>query len=268
MIEKYLKNELVSMQQPLIKINNLSIKYKEDSEFVLKNLNLTIHKEEIVGIVGQSGCGKSTLAKVLVGLVKINTGDIFYKGSYLHFKKGAFTKLLRKSIQIVFQDPSACLNPRMSIEEILLEPLHIHENDLCHIDKISRVKEILSQVGLNEFHLSCYAHELSGGQKQRICIARSLITKPEFLIFDEAVSALDASIQAQILNLLKELQKKYQFALLFISHDLQIVRYISDRIVVLSSGEIVEIGDAEKIFSKPNHPYTKKLVALTHCLIQ
>jgi ABC-type glutathione transport system ATPase component len=255
------------MRQPLIEINNLSIKYKEEAEFVLKNLNLTIYKQEIVGIVGQSGCGKSTLAKVLVGLVRINIGEIFYEGSTLHFKKNGYKKLLRKSIQIVFQDPSACLNPRTSVEEILLEPLHIHENDLCHRDKIARVKEILSQVGLNEFYLSYYPHELSGGQKQRVCIARSLIIKPEFLIFDEAVSALDASIQAQILNLLKELQKKNQFTLLFISHDLEIVRYISDRIVVLSSGEIVEIGDAEKIFSQPNHPYTKKLVALTHCLI-
>ena len=256
------------MQQPLIEIKNLSVKYREESEFVLKNLSLTIHSQEIVGIVGQSGCGKSTLAKALVGLVGIEAGTILYKESILYSKICPYKKVLRKKIQIVFQDPSACLNPRMSLEEILLEPLHIHEKDLCHADKMIRVKEILSQVGLNECYLSYYPHEISGGQKQRICIARSLITKPEFIIFDEAVSALDASIQAQILNLLKQLQKMYHFALLFISHDLEIVRYISDRIVVLGCGEIVEVGNAEKIFAHPKHPYTKKLVALTHSLLE
>ncbi len=251
------------MNEPLILLKNLSIQHAKKQERTIRSLNLEILEGEILGLVGSSGCGKSTIAKTLVGLYPIYQGEIFYQGKLYASTKKDFRSDFRKEIQIVFQDPSACLNPRLSVLSILLEPLQIHERFSSKEQKIHKVCQILEQVGLDSSFLSRYPHELSGGQKQRICIARSLILKPRFLIFDEAVSALDASVQAQILNLLKTLKKELGFTLLFISHDLQIVHYLADRIAVISQGKIVEIGTPDQIFQQPKDSYTKKLIELS-----
>jgi ABC-type oligopeptide transport system ATPase subunit len=251
------------MNESFIELKNLSIKHAKKQERTIDRMNLAINEGEILGLVGSSGCGKSTLAKTLVGLYPVFEGEIFYQRKLYASSKKDFRSDFRKEIQIVFQDPSACLNPRLSVLSILLEPLQIHERFLSKEQKIHKVCQILEQVGLDSSFLSRYPHELSGGQKQRICIARSLILKPRFLIFDEAVSALDASIQAQILNLLKTLKKELGFTLLFISHDLQIVHYLADRIAVISKGKIVEINTPDEIFKEPKDPYTKKLIELS-----
>lgn len=247
---------------PLIKIENLSIYYPKQLKPIIKNLNLEIFEGEIIGLVGASGCGKSTIAKAIVGITPINQGRIYYQNKLLLSPRRDLIHNFRKEIQLVFQDPLACLNPRMSVLSILLEPLMIHDKLSSKATKIHKVCKILEQVGLDSSFFSRYSHELSGGQRQRICIARSLILNPKFLIFDEAVSALDASIQAQILNLLKTLKNELGFTLLFISHDLEIVHYISDRVAVMASGDIAEINTPEEIFHSPQTLYTKRLVQI------
>jgi peptide/nickel transport system ATP-binding protein len=251
------------VNSPLVNIDHLTVLSDHDSIKILNNLSLDIFENETLGLVGLSGCGKSTLAKSIVGLKGLHSGHIRFKSRPLFEKNKEFNSSFRKEIQLVFQDPTACLNPRMSVLSTLLEPLQIHEKQLSKAEKIIKACEMLEQVGLNSQFLSRYPHELSGGQKQRVCIARSLILKPKFLIFDEAVSALDASIQAQILNLLKSLKKDFGFTLLFISHDLSIVHYISDRIAVMSEGQIVEINPPETIFSQAQDPFTKRLIELS-----
>jgi peptide/nickel transport system ATP-binding protein len=251
------------MKNPLLSIRNLDVYQSKQSRKIIQNLCLDIQPGEILGLVGSSGCGKSTLAKTLIGIQPILSGEIHYLNDVLVNQKTTFNKKHRKDIQIVFQDTANCLNPRMSVLSILLEPLQIHEKFSSKEEKISKVCSILEQVGLSSNYLKHYPHELSGGQKQRVCIARSLILQPNFLIFDEAVSALDASIQAQILNLLKRLKKELGFTLLFISHDMQIVHYISDRVAVMSQGQIVEMNTPYEIFNNATHPFTQRLVALS-----
>ncbi|MBQ8634850.1 ABC transporter ATP-binding protein [bacterium] len=254
------------MQKTLIQIKNLQKTYseeksflapKKESQLVLKNVNLDIKKGEIVSLVGESGCGKSTLANCILKLITPESGEIFYDGiDILKLNKKDSFKY-RKKIQMIFQNPYSSLNPKMKIEETLEEPLIIHKEK----NRKDRINEIINLVGLSSDDLKKYPHEFSGGQRQRIAIARALILKPEFIVADEPVSALDVSICATIINLLLELRQKLNLTILFISHDLNLVRYLSDRIAVMNKGEIVEFKDTDELFNNPKDEYSKYLLS-------
>lgn len=223
-------------------------------------VNLTIHKGETVGLVGESGCGKSTVGRLVTGLLKPTAGRIQFNNESLESMTRATMKTLRRKVQFVFQDPYSSLNPRMIVKDIIGEPLEVHDL-LKGNDKVERITQLLETVGLSREDIHKFPHQFSGGQRQRIGIARALATEPELIICDEAVSALDVSVQAQILNLLKELQQKIGLAYLFISHDLNVVKYISDRVSVMYLGEIVEVASAKSLFEKPLHPYSQALIS-------
>ncbi len=226
---------------------------------VLKNVSLNLKKNSILGVVGESGCGKSTLARVIMGLTDCENGEIEF-GSYnniLKLKRSEF-KNIRKKIQMVFQDPYSSIDPKFKIIDIVSEPLII--DGVSKKEASEKAGIILEKIGFNRDDFNKYPHEFSGGQRQRIGIARSLILEPEILIADEPVSALDVSIQAQILDLLLNLKSEMNLSIIFISHDLSVVRAISDELAVMYSGKIVEMGDSEEIFSKPLHPYTHELI--------
>lgn len=251
------------MTDNLLEIKNLDVVYRsqknvfggENLVYAVNNVSLEIKKGEILAIAGESGCGKSTLAKTVMKLVIPESGEILFEGQNIQNLKDFY-----KKVQIIFQNPYSSLNPKMKIGEILKEPLEINAKlKKSEIQKI--VEDKIQKVGLDKNILNLYPHEFSGGQRQRIAIARSLILSPEFIIADEPVSALDVSIQAQIINLLKQLKEDFNLTFLFISHDLSVIKYISDRIAVMYLGEIVEIGLTEEIFSNPKHPYTKALLS-------
>ena len=253
------------MSDKLLEIKNLNVEYvsskleKKTTVKAVDNFSIDIYKGEILAIAGEAGCGKSSLSKAIMRLIDSKSGKILYKDEdILHFDK-CNLKNFRQQAQMIFQNPYASLNPKMTIKEILSEPLKIIKK-LSSKEINNIVKEKIEQVGLTEYHLSLYPHEFSGGQRQRIAIARALVLNPEFVIADEPVSALDASIQAQILNLIKDLQQKYQITILFISHDLNVIKYIADRVGIMYLGELVEIGTKEEIFNQPQHPYTKLLL--------
>lgn len=241
----------------LLELKNLSIEYKRDNSATLavNNVSLKIHKGEIYALAGESGCGKSTLAKGITKLVKPKSGDILFNNESIVKIK----KLNPKSIQMVFQNPYSSLNPKMKIREILKEPLDINTN-FSRNKKNEIVEEILNDVGLQASVLNLYPHEFSGGQRQRIAIARALILNPELLIADEPVSALDASIQAQIINLLKELKQKRDLTILFISHDMNVIKYLADRVGIMYFGSLIEENYTSTIFKYPKEDYTKKLL--------
>ncbi len=253
----------------MLKVNNLTKVFSLEKNNLSKGQNsfkavndvcLNIKEGEIFSIVGKSGSGKSTLGKMIVGLLKPDSGEILYEGKNIGHISRKEVKKIRKSVQIVFQDPYASLNPKMTIEKILMEPLTVHKRgDKTYCRK--KAEEIIQTVGLTKEDLKRYPHEFSGGQRQRICIARAIILEPKLVVCDEAVSALDVLVQTQIINLLKELQEKYHMAYMFISHDLAVVRYISDRIGVMYAGELVEYGEKQQIFENPRHPYTKLLIS-------
>ncbi|XDD50155.1 ABC transporter ATP-binding protein [Leptospira sp. WS92.C1] len=250
----------------MIRIKDLTISYFSKSGFGLKKnriaavdeINLEIKKNEILGLVGESGCGKSTLGRGLVKLLQPESGEIYFEDQEITSLSSSDFFPFRKNIQIIFQDPYSSLNPRMTISEILMEGLEIHEN-LSKEESESKVKEILERVNLSTEILSRFPHEFSGGQRQRIAIARALILKPKFVICDESVSALDVSTGTQVLKLLVELKNDFGLSYLFISHDLGVVKSISDRIAVMYLGKIVELGKTKDIISSPAHPYTKAL---------
>ncbi|MDQ0154634.1 ABC transporter ATP-binding protein [Robertmurraya andreesenii] len=223
-------------------------------------VSINIHKGETLGLVGESGCGKSTVGRLITGLIKSTAGEVIFEGTNLAHANRSKMKQIRKKIQFVFQDPYSSLNPRMTILDIIGEPLEVHQI-AKGTRKQERVAELLEIVGLSRNDMHKFPHQFSGGQRQRISIARALATEPELLICDEAVSALDVSVQAQILNLLKDLQIKMGLSYLFISHDLNVVKYVSDRIAVMYLGEIVEVADAETLFENPFHPYAKALIS-------
>lgn len=225
----------------------------------LNGVELSIRRGEILAIAGESGCGKSTLARAIIGLEKYNRGKICFEGQDLAEFSPQEMKTFRQKVQMVFQNPYASLNPKMKIYEILEEALVINTN-LKKEERRSVILEKISQVGLDENCLEKYPHEFSGGQRQRIAIARALVLNPVCIVADEPVSALDVSIQAQIINLLNDLKEKYNLTIIFISHDLRVIKYLADRVAVMYLGEIVELADAKILFEQPKHPYTKALL--------
>ncbi len=253
----------------MIKAENLSKHYSiaratfsaKSKEIVkaVDDVSFEIKKGEILGLVGESGCGKTTMGKLLLRLVEPGGGKISYQGEEIFSLPARRLRRMRRKIQIIFQDPYKSLNPRMRISEIISEPLFVH--NLFKNREKERVKELLKLVGLPFASINNFPHQFSGGQRQRVNIARALATKPEFIVCDEPVSNLDVSISAQILNLLKELREEFNLTYLFISHDLSVVGYFCDRIMVMKKGKIVEVNSAEELYRNPSHPYTKTLLS-------
>ena len=225
------------------------------------DISFEIMRGETFGVVGESGCGKSTLGRTLIRLLKPTDGHIYLEGQDIATLKGTELKQMRKKAQIIFQDPYASLNPRMSVFDIIAEPLLVHHLYQDKADLEKKVLDLLHRVGLDDYHANRYPHEFSGGQRQRIGIARALAVEPSLIIADEPVSALDVSIQAQVLNLLNELKHDLDLTYIFVAHDLSVVEYISDRVGVMYLGNFVEVGEKEKIYSNPMHPYTQALLS-------
>ncbi|EIC13296.1 murein tripeptide/oligopeptide ABC transporter ATP binding protein OppF [Kingella kingae] len=258
--------------QPLLQVRNVQTHFaiKQDGAFfwqkpaTLKAVNgvsFDLFAGETLGVVGESGCGKSTLARTIIGLVKARSGSIKFQGEELVGLPEKSMRLKRKDIQMIFQDPLASLNPRMTVGDIIAEPLRTFNPQISKTEAQERVKAMMKKVGLLPNQINRYPHEFSGGQCQRIGIARALILEPKLIICDEPVSALDVSIQAQVVNLLKQVQKEMGLALIFIAHDLSVVKHISDRVLVMYLGNAVELGTDKEIFDAPTHPYTQALMS-------
>ncbi len=251
-------------KEVLVKADHVQVYFKGKKRGqtvkAVDDVSFEIMKGETFGVVGESGCGKSTLGRTLIRLQQPTEGHIYLNGTDIAGLKGAQLKEMRKEAQIIFQDPSACLNPRRTIKQILMEPFEIH-NLKGKIDVDAKIMELLQLVGLDSYHLSRYPHELSGGQKQRIGIARALALEPQIIICDEAVSALDVSVQAQVLNLLQELKEKLGLTYFFISHNLNVVYQVSDRVGVMYLGKMVEIANYDQLYEKRYHPYTEALLS-------
>ena len=254
--------------KPILRVNNVSKFYNSSSNFfqknkqyqALNNICLKLYAGETLGLIGESGSGKTTLSNAILKIHNFEKGKIYFKEKDISTLNGKELLNFRKKVQIIFQDPYASLNPVQKIQDAIIEPLIYHGLILEKKQVVKKTIQLLSDVGLDESFLSRYPHELSGGQRQRVCIARAISLKPEIIICDECVSALDVSVQSTILNLLNSLKEKYGFTYIFISHDLSVVKYMSDRIVVLFNGEIVEYEEADKMFLKPTNDYTRKLI--------
>lgn len=223
-------------------------------------VGFTVHQGDILGLVGESGCGKTTLGRAILNLVKPTSGKIILKGNDITKMRPSQLRKMRKDIQVVFQDPYGSLNPRMTVGQAIMEPMKIHRIYKTNKERKEKVMELLEKVNLEPKHFNRYPHQFSGGQRQRICIARALALNPSFIIFDEAVSSLDVSVQAQVLNLISDLKKEFGFTAIFISHDLAVVHYICNRILVMNQGKIVEEGTADQVYYHPKNEYSKKLV--------
>jgi peptide/nickel transport system ATP-binding protein len=254
---------------PLIAAEGVTRMFRRGSIFhgrstvaAVADVSLAVAPGEVLGLIGESGSGKSTLGRLLLGLVPPTAGTVRYRGTAL---ASALPRDLRRRLQIIHQNPMGALDPRMTVRRALDEPLAIHRFG-NRAERLERVRLQLDRVGLRAEHLERYPHELSGGQRQRVCIARALVLDPEFVVADEPVSALDVSIQAQILNLLRGLQQDHGFTMLFVSHDLSVVNYIADRVAVMHDGRIVEQGLRKEVLFQPNHAYTRSLLAATAAL--
>ncbi|WP_163851920.1 ABC transporter ATP-binding protein [Pseudooceanicola aestuarii] len=254
----------------LIEVRNLVKRFPIDGGLFFRSskavhavsdISFHISKGETLSLVGESGCGKSTVGKCLAQLIPLTEGEITLEGTRIDGLSRAQLKPVRKRMNVVFQDPFSSLNPRMSVEELIAEPLRSHDMARSREDRRQRVGDLLEKVGLPRESMARMPHQFSGGQRQRICIARALASEPDIIICDEAVSALDVSVQAQIINLLMDLQKDLGLSLLFISHDLAVVEHMSDRIAVMYLGRIMEIADREAMFTHPRHPYTRALLS-------
>ena len=252
--------------RPLIEVKNLKEYFNINVGMfrtkplkAVDDVSFSINKGETLGLVGESGCGKTTVGRTILHLYKPTAGEVWYDGKKLETR--ADIQEFRKKATMVFQDPYSSLNPRMTVSDIIGEPLDIHKLYSSKQEREERILELMDHVGLNSEHASRYAHEFSGGQRQRIGIARSLAVNPDFIVCDEPVSALDVSIQAQVINMFDELQDKLGLTYLFIAHDLLVVRHISDRIAVMYLGKMVELADAEEIYHRPLHPYSKSLLS-------
>ncbi|OKH18500.1 ABC transporter ATP-binding protein [[Limnothrix rosea] IAM M-220] len=262
--------ESLVSQEPLLSVQNLQVGYRKRGvlgiggfNMAVNNVSFNLYPGETLGLVGESGCGKSTLARAILRLVQPLAGDVFFRGENIAKLPVRSKRLrqLRREMQIVFQNPYNSLNPRMSIGKAIAEPMVIHNLKRDKKKRLERVQYLLERVGLDPDWVNRYPHELSGGQRQRVCIARALAIEPQFIICDESVSALDVSVQAQVLNLLKELQSEFQLTYIFISHDLSVVKFMSDRIIVMNKGKIEEMGAAEQIYRDPQQDYTRQLIS-------
>ncbi|GGA93112.1 ABC transporter ATP-binding protein [Ornithinibacillus halotolerans] len=256
------------MQNPILEVSNLK-KYFDIRGGVLgrkvgevkavDDVSFTVHEGEILGIVGESGCGKSTTGKAILRLIEPTEGEVKFDGQDITKLTTEEMRKLRRDMQIIFQDPYASLNPRHTVEKIISEPLLIH--GMGKAERKARVKELLEVVGLSSYHASRYPHQFSGGQRQRIGIARALANHPKLIICDEPVSALDVSVQSQILNLMESLRDQFNLTYVFIAHDLSVVKHISDRVGVMYLGRLVELTEKDKLYDDPKHPYTKALLS-------
>lgn len=253
----------------LLKVNNLKVWFAESKDWIgrpqqyfkaVDDVSFELKKGAVLGLVGESGCGKSTLSRSLLGLLPSNAGEIIFNEQDITSYNATQWRQLRRKIQMIFQDPYASLNPRINIGDVLMEPMKVH-GIVPNYQLQKEALRLLNIVQLPADSMKRYPHQFSGGQRQRIGIARALALKPELIICDESVSALDVSVQAQILNLLKALQNEFELSYLFISHDLSVVHYISDKVIVMQAGKIVEQGDAEQVLMRPTHSYTQKLIA-------
>jgi len=252
------------MSKPLIEVNHLSKFFNLGNNNILKavnDLNFSIKQGETVGVVGESGCGKSTAGRTIMRLYEPTDGEVLFNGKNIYSMRGAELKQLRRDMQMIFQDPYASLNPRMTVMDIIGESLDVHKLVSSRKERKKRVEQLLDLVNLNAAHASRYPHEFSGGQRQRIGIARALAVDPKFIIADEPISALDVSIQAQVVNLLQDLQRDMGLTYLFIAHDLSMVKHISDRVAVMYLGKIVELARSEDLYDDPRHPYTRALMS-------
>ena len=254
---------------PLLKLRNVKTYFPVKSGLLRKtksivkavdDVSFDVYPSETLGLVGESGCGKTTLGRTILNLIDASEGEIIYKNRNISQLSKIELRKLRKDIQIIFQDPYSSLNPRMTAGSAIMEPLKTHNIYKNYKERKEKVFDLLKKVGLEKAHYYRYPHEFSGGQRQRICIARALSLNPEFIICDESVSALDVSIQAQVLNLLNDLKKEFGFTYIFISHDLSVVKFMSDRMMVMKDGKIQEIGDADEIYYHPKTEYTKQLI--------
>ena len=255
--------------EPLIRLEKLCKRYplrrehlfaKREYVYALRDVSLDIYEGETLGLVGESGCGKTTLGRTLLRLIEPDGGHIFYKGQDITRIPTRQMRKLRKDLQIILQDPYSSLNQRLTVGDAIMEPMQVHHLLANNKERRQRAIELLERVGLNESHFYRYPHEFSGGQRQRISIARALAVNPRFIICDESVSALDVSVQAQVLNLLNELKQEFKFTYIFISHDLSVVKFMSDRMAVMQNGEIVEMNEADAVYRNPQTDYTRKLI--------
>ena len=263
------KHETLYQQEPILEIKNLKTHFPINSglfgkakEFVkaVDGVSFEVYPGETLGLVGESGCGKTTLGRTILKLIEPTKGEIIFEGKDLTDLSSKEMRAYRKEMQIIFQDPYSSLNPRITIGEAIMEPMRVHKVFNNDDERKARVMELLKRVSLLEEHFYRYPHEFSGGQRQRICIARSLALNPKFIICDESVSALDVSVQAQVLNLLNELKEEFKFTYIFISHDLSVVKFMSDRMIVMQEGKVVELGLADEIYANPETAYTKELI--------
>jgi peptide/nickel transport system ATP-binding protein len=267
--ERAFKHKKIYTRTPLLEVHNLRKEYYSNAGFfkaksvvkAVNDISFSVFEGETMGLVGESGCGKSTLGKVILQLEKATSGSIKYRGKELTSLNSSELRTLRKEIQLIFQDPYSSLNPRLIIGEALIEPMTVHKIGTSKKDRKEKVLKLLKRVGLDETYYHRYPHELSGGQRQRVGIARTIVMEPKLVICDESVSALDISVKAQVLNLLNELKNDFGFTYIFISHDLAVVKYMADQLLVMNAGKIEELGDADEIYANPRKEYTKKLIA-------
>ena len=251
-------------KKPLVQVKNLKKYFNTGHKEVVKaldNVSFDIYEGETVGLVGESGCGKTTCGRIILGLYDKTDGQVLYRGKDVHRMYRSEKYAFKKNAQIVFQDPYSSLDPRMTVADIIAEGIDIHHLAKDRKERLQKIYYYLNAVGLNESHASRFVHEFSGGQRQRIGIARALAVEPEFIMLDEPISALDVSIQAQVVNLLIKLQKEKGLTYLFVAHDLAMVKHISDRIVVMYLGTVVETASSEALYAKPLHPYTQALIS-------